>query len=545
MNRLWHETLAHLEQTLNPQHFSTWIRPIRFIRVDKDLIQLEVPNRFVRDWVRDHYIPMIRETVSRIGAVAYRIQLEIGNNAHDSESVPPEPETPRHAPASPEVPKDSQQRDWNGSVNLNNKYVFDEFVAGSSNQFAYAAAMAVANNPATTYNPLFIYGGVGLGKTHLVNAIGNAILKKNPDMRVCYYTSEKFMNELINSLRYAKMDEFRNKFRSMDVLLIDDVQFIAGKERTQEEFFHTFNALYESHKQIVVTSDKFPKEIPGLEERLRSRFEWGLIADIQPPDVETKQAILKMKAEQNRIDLPEEVTQFLASSVSSNVRELEGFLIRIGAYASLTSTPVSLSMAREILKDILVEKNREITVEEIQKTVATHFNIKVADLKSPKRLKALVLPRQIAMYLARQLTSCSFPEIGERFGGKDHSTIIHAIKKIEKQMESDYQAARLLWLRAGWLKNEGRRNTRETGLAKWFATVASERASGDAVQIHGANGYSDEYPVGRFYRNCKGAVIYEGTREIHKVMQADYLLGYRADRPTRCELPAYGEPTKA
>jgi chromosomal replication initiator protein len=247
------------------------------------------------------------------------------------------------------------------------------------------------------------------------------------------------MNELINSLRYAKMDEFRNKFRSMDVLLIDDVQFIAGKERTQEEFFHTFNALYESHKQIVVTSDKFPKEIPGLEERLRSRFEWGLIADIQPPDVETKQAILKMKAEHNGIELPEEVTQFLATSVSSNVRELEGFLIRIGAYASLTSTPVSLAMAREILKDILVEKNREITVEEIQKTVATHFNIKVADIKSPKRLKALVLPRQIAMYLARQLTSCSYPEIGERFGGKDHSTIIHAIKKIEKQMEQDFQ----------------------------------------------------------------------------------------------------------
>jgi len=302
-----------------------------------------------------------------------------------------------------------------------------------------ALTRCVFPSPTPTYNPLFIYGGVGLGKTHLVNAIGNAIIKKNPGMRVCYYTSEKFMNELINSLRYAKMDEFRNKFRSMDVLLIDDVQFIAGKERTQEEFFHTFNALYESHKQIVVTSDKFPKEIPGLEERLRSRFEWGLIADIQPPDVETKQAILKMKAEHNGIELPEEVTQFLATSVSSNVRELEGFLIRIGAYASLTSTPVSLAMAREILKDILVEKNREITVEEIQKTIANHFNIKVADLKSPKRLKALVLPRQIAMYLARQLTSCSYPEIGERFGGKDHSTIIHAIKKIEKQMEQDFQ----------------------------------------------------------------------------------------------------------
>ena len=299
--------------------------------------------------------------------------------------------------------------------------------------------MAVANNPATTYNPLFIYGGVGLGKTHLINAIGNKILTENPSMKVCYYTSEKFMNELINSLRYAKMDEFRNKFRSMDVLLIDDVQFIAGKERTQEEFFHTFNSLYESHKQIVVTSDKFPKEIPGLEERLRSRFEWGLIADIQAPDVETKQAILKMKAEQNRIHLPEDVALFLSNSISSNVRELEGYLVRLGAYASLTATPVSLTMAKEVLKDILVEKNKEITVEEIQKIVAAYYNLKIIDLKSSKRLKTLVLPRQIAMYLSRQLTSCSFPDIGEKFGGKDHSTIIHAIKKIEKAMDDDMQ----------------------------------------------------------------------------------------------------------
>ncbi len=244
---------------------------------------------------------------------------------------------------------------------------------------------------------------------------------------------------LINSLRYAKMDEFRNKFRTIDVLLIDDVQFIAGKERTQEEFFHTFNALYESHKQIVVTSDKFPKEIPGLEERLRSRFEWGLIADIQPPDVETKQAILKMKAEQNNIFLPEDVAQFLATSVTSNIRELEGYLVRIGAYASLTAASITLAMTRDVLKDILVEKNRELTVEDIQKTVSAYYNIKISDLKSPKRLKALVLPRQVAMYLSRQLTSSSYPDIGDRFGGKDHSTIIHAMKKIEKQLIDDFQ----------------------------------------------------------------------------------------------------------
>ncbi len=436
MNRLWQETLAHLEQTLPPQHFATWIKPIRFVGIEKDLVHLEVPNRFVLDWVRDNYGQLIRNTMATIGAVDYRLRLEVAVRSSRQSPVPAVESPPVAEPAER---KESITRENAGSANLNPKYSFDEFVSGSSNQFAYAAARAVANNPATTYNPLFIYGGVGLGKTHLVNAIGNTILTMNPVMRVCYYTSEKFMNELINSLRYARMDEFRNKFRSMDVLLIDDVQFIAGKERTQEEFFHTFNALYESHKQIVVTSDKFPKDIPGLEERLRSRFEWGLIADIQPPDVETKQAILKMKADQNNIHLPEDVALFLANSITSNIRELEGYLIRIGAYASLTSTPISLAMAKDVLKDILVEKNREITIEEIQKAVASHFNVKVSDLKSPKRLKALVLPRQLAMFLARQLTSCSYPEIGDRFGGKDHSTIIHAMKKIEKQLEEDFQ----------------------------------------------------------------------------------------------------------
>ncbi|MFA7534744.1 MAG: chromosomal replication initiator protein DnaA [Desulfuromonadales bacterium] len=436
MNRLWQETLKHLEKDISPQHFSTWIKPIRLLQVEKDMVQLEVPNRFVHDWIRDHYLARIQESLSHIGAVAYRVHLLVaprlkdnaGSGHKDVKTVLPTPDK-----------SESTIRDSIKIGSLNSKYTFEEFVAGSSNQFAYAAAMAVANNPATTYNPLFIYGGVGLGKTHLINAIGNHILQKNHKTNICYCTSEKFMNELINSLRYAKMDEFRNKFRSMDVLLIDDVQFIAGKERTQEEFFHTFNALYEAHKQIIVTSDKFPKEIPGLEERLRSRFEWGLIADIQPPDVETKQAILKMKAEQNGIFLPEDVAQFLATSVSSNIRELEGYLVRIGAYASLTSAVITLAMTRGILKDILVEKNREITIEEIQKAVSSHYNLKISDIKSQKRLKALVLPRQIAMYLARQLTSSSYPEIGERFGGKDHSTIIHAIKKIEAKLEDDFQ----------------------------------------------------------------------------------------------------------
>ncbi|GAB4164813.1 MAG: chromosomal replication initiator protein DnaA [Geothermobacteraceae bacterium] len=437
MNPIWQETLDKLQKDLNPQHFSTWIKPIKLIAIDRDLVRIGVPNRFFLTWIRDNYADMIRETLSDIGAVSYQLQIEVATDGKAGENASPTP-GPGVQPVEPakQTPKPNP-----GIYNINKKYTFDSFISGASNQFAYAAARAVASNPATTYNPLFIYGGVGLGKTHLINAIGNAILESNPDMRVCYYTSEKFMNELINSLRYAKMDEFRKKFRSMDVLLIDDVQFIAGKERTQEEFFHTFNSLYESHKQIVVTSDKFPKEIPGLEERLRSRFEWGLIADIQAPDVETKQAILKIKAEQNGIDLPENVALFLANSVSSNIRELEGYLVRLGAYASLTSTPISLAMAKEVLKNILVEKRREISVEEIQKTVAAHFGIKVSDLKSSKRLKALVLPRQVAMYLSRQLTSCSYPDIGDKFGGKDHSTIIHAIRKIEAKMAEDVQLA--------------------------------------------------------------------------------------------------------
>ena len=433
-DQIWQKTLDKLELSLNPQHFATWIKPIGFVNIKADIVELQVPNRFFLDWIRENYFQLIRETISSISATECNLQFVIASQSSNGQIEESEIEEKSII----KKPVNNPIRRGH-SININSKYTFDEFVTGSSNQFAYAAAMAVANNPATTYNPLFVYGGVGLGKTHLVNAIGNEILKNDPQMAICYYTSEKFMNELINSLRYNKMDEFRNKFRTMDVLIIDDIQFIAGKERTQEEFFHTFNSLYESHKQIVVTSDKFPKEIPGLEERLRSRFEWGLIADIQAPDVETKQAILKMKAEQNGIDLPEDVALFLANSVSSNVRELEGYLIRIGAYASLTSTPINLDMAKEVLKDILVEKNKKISTEQIQKTVATYFNIKTSDLKSAKRHKALVIARQIAMYLTRQLTSHSYPDIGNQFGGKDHSTIIHAIRKIERLLEEDMQ----------------------------------------------------------------------------------------------------------
>ncbi|MBW6510806.1 MAG: chromosomal replication initiator protein DnaA [Desulfuromonadaceae bacterium] len=447
MEDIWQKILDHLEKKLNPQHFKTWIEPLCFKGIDNGRVCLEVPNRFIHDWVRDNYTEIICETLSDIGT-DYQVTFKINKDLKRPASKITFPITHEKQEKPEKSAEKKDKKNLNNTehpfncanhFNINEKYTFNEFVAGSSNQFAFAAAMAVANKPATTYNPLFIYGGVGLGKTHLINAIGNHIIAADPKVRVCYYTSEKFMNELINCLRYAKMDEFRNKFRSMDILLIDDVQFIAGKERTQEEFFHTFNALYESNKQIVVTSDKFPKDIPGLEERLRSRFEWGLIADIQAPDVETKQAILKMKAEQNSIKLPEDVCYFIANSASSNVRELEGYLIRIGAYASLTSATININMAKDVLKDILVEKNRETSIEDIQKTVASHFNIKISDLKSPKRLKALVLPRQIAMYISRQITSSSYPEIGEKFGGKDHSTIIHAIKRIESRLADDFQ----------------------------------------------------------------------------------------------------------
>jgi chromosomal replication initiator protein len=428
MEEIWLEAQSNIEKVLTPQTFNTWIRPIKYLSSSNYLIELGVPNKFIQEWVVEKYMAMIQEAVSSITDAKYQIHFRISESSEQ-----------RKTDGGPVIAKTENIQNETGKYrhsdfvsNLNPKYTFENFVCGASNQFAHAAAQSVANNPATSYNPLFIYGGVGLGKTHLLIAIGNHIIQANKKARVCYYTSEKFMNELINCLRYNKMDQFRNKFRSMDILLIDDVQFIAGKERTQEEFFHTFNSLHESHKQIVVTSDKFPKDMPGLEERLRSRFEWGLIADIQPPDIETKVAILKKKADLDMIKLPDDVALFLASSSTTNVRELEGMLIRLGAFSSLTGNEISLTMAQDVLKDIIVDKTREISVEMIQKHVADYFKLKIADLKSDKRLKAFVVPRQIAIYICRELTKCSYPEIGEKFGGKDHSTIIHSFKKIER-----------------------------------------------------------------------------------------------------------------
>ena len=430
METVWSEALEVLKSKISEQNISTWIKPIQPVKITGNLLTVEVPNKFIKDWILDNYKRVIEETLSSVGTFNYTIDIKINEKIKTKKTK---------KPLEIKIEKKSATIKKEFLPNINPKYTFDSFVSGTSNQFAHAAAMAVSNNPATTYNPLFIYGGVGLGKTHLINAIGNAIHKNNSNTKICYYSSEKFTNELINSLRHAKMDEFRNKFRSIDILLIDDIQFIAGKKSTQEEFFHTFNALYESHKQIVVTSDKFPKEMPELEERLRSRFEWGLIADIQAPDTETKQAILKMKADQNNIKLPEDVIFLLANSITNNVRELEGYLIRIGAYSSLTSTPIDIEMAKKILKNILIENSKEITIEKIQKNVADHFQIKISELKSSKRLKSIVFPRQVAMYICRNLTSLSYPEIGSKFGGKDHSTIIHAIKKIEKIMKEDIQ----------------------------------------------------------------------------------------------------------
>ncbi|WP_224983981.1 chromosomal replication initiator protein DnaA [Geomonas agri] len=443
MENIWLEAQANLKQVLTEQTYTTWIEPLKFLGATADTVVLEVPSSFFQKWVTDKYLAMIKEVLSAITSKTYHIEFHVAE-AKPELTEPKADKEPKAKGKEKEKEKEGEkdkekEKDKKPELvpNLNPKYTFESFVSGPSNQFAYAASQAVANKPASNYNPLFIYGGVGLGKTHLVNAIGNQILAKNPRAKICYYSSEKFMNEMINSLRYKKMDEFRNKFRKMDLLLIDDIQFMAGKEATQEEFFHTFNALYESHKQIVVTSDKFPKDIPGLEERLRSRFEWGLIADIQPPGVETKVAILKKKSDMHAVNLPDDVALFLAEGATSNIRELEGMLIRLEAFASLTGKEITLSMAREVMKDIIVEKTRDISVEMIQKMVADHFRIKLSELKSDKRIKTLVVPRQIAIYICRELTKASYPEIGEKFGGKDHSTIIHSVKKIEKQLAAD------------------------------------------------------------------------------------------------------------
>jgi chromosomal replication initiator protein len=426
MDDLWSNVIDSLKERVGQQNFDIWIKPIHFVAADGEKVELEVPNRFFKEWINEHYSPLIKEAVSFLTQKPCSLQYRVRNEKKIERDF-----------IHTAMQSDDTQVTSSFQPIFNPKYTFDNFVVGASNQFANAACLAVANLPAKNYNPLFIYGGVGLGKTHLLNAIGNHIFQHRilPDVKkICYLSSEEFTNELINSLRYEKMDEFRNKFRRMDILLIDDIQFISGKERTQAEFFHTFNSLYEARKQIVVTSDKFPKDIPNFEERLRSRFEWGLIADIQPPDIETKVAILRKKAEIENISLPNDVAFFLASQIDSNIRMLEGSLIRIGAFASLTKTPIDIQLAKEVLKNIIKPKEELISIDSVQKIVSTFFNIKISDLKVKRKYKGYVIPRQIAMYLSRKLTSASLLEIGEKFGGKDHSTVLHSIKKVEERM---------------------------------------------------------------------------------------------------------------
>lgn len=423
MEELWEEALSQLREKLGKQNFDTWIRPIRVRELDGSEIKLEVPNKFFRDWLSEHFFNSIQETLNALARQSMRIGIVINQELQTTLPVERTDIQGKHK--------------QNRANNLIAKYSFDNFVVGASNQFAHAASLAVANQPGEHHNPLFIYGGVGLGKTHLVNAIGHRALDKRSHLRVLYLASESFMNELIASLRRDKMDEFKSRFRNIDVLILDDVQFIAGKERTQEEFFHTFNSLYESHRQIVLTSDKFPKEIPGLEDRLRNRFEGGLIADIQAPDMETRVAILQKKAEAESVLLPHEVAIFLASQIDSNVRELEGSLTRLGAFASLTKIPITVELAKEVLHNTLKGMHREVTIENIQKMICDHFNIKIQDLKAKRRTKNIALSRQIAMYLCRKHTSTSFPAIGLKFGGRDHSTVIHASKVVEKKLKED------------------------------------------------------------------------------------------------------------
>ncbi len=430
MSDTWEKVLEDVRGKVSRQSFETWFKPARFLGCEGDRCRLELPNRFFKEWFQDHNIKILAECFATAGFPNISFEL-----------IYPEPRAGKNSTGKSGEKKQLEladaQRDATRRAFLNPRYTFETFVVGSSNQFSHAACLAVAQAAAPVYNPLFIYGGVGLGKTHLLHAIGHRALEVNPSARLCYISAEQFMNELIGAIRYERTPQFRNKYRYMDYLLIDDIQFIAGKESTQEEFFHTFNSLYDHHKQIVLTSDKMPKEIPELEERLRSRFECGLIADIQPPDLETKVAILKKKAEMNVIHLPDDVALFIASAIKSNIRELEGALIRLGAYASLQGRSVNLDMAKETLSSFVTERTKMVTLEAIKREVAAEFGIKVSDLKSRKRIQSIVLPRQMAMYIARKTTDLSLPFIGREFGGKDHTTVLHSVKRIEKAVAVD------------------------------------------------------------------------------------------------------------
>jgi chromosomal replication initiator protein len=428
MDQTWRQAVESAVEQLGEADLREAVQRLRPVAIRGETLIVEAPGRLAADVVRERCLDALQRALAQISGGALRtITLTLSSGAQQE-----------LFPAGPPAPAKPGSKPIGRRSALLPKYTFGNFVVGASNQFAHAASKAVANQPGDHYNPLFIYGGVGLGKTHLVNAIGHQVLDRREDARVVYLSSESFMNELIAALRRDRMDDFKARFRRIDVLIVDDVQFLAGRERTQEEFFHTFNTLYDGHHQIVLTSDKFPKEIPDLEERLRNRFEWGLIADIQPPDIETRVAILEKKAEIEGIELPQEVAIFLATHIDSNVRELEGSLTRLGAFASLNKCPITVDFAREVLQSVLRDRGeRAITIESIQKAVCDFFRIRANDLRSKKRTRTVALPRQVAMYLCRRYTDASFPVIGDRFGGRDHSTVIHAAQVIERRLRED------------------------------------------------------------------------------------------------------------
>jgi chromosomal replication initiator protein len=423
-DNLWDDVLARVEGKINRHSFATWFRPTSYLAQDKGTLRIGVPNAQFREWLSKNYRGILQEALSEVGHAELQVIFE--EHADEPAAAQPVAAVDREAAV------------------LNPKYTFDSFVVGSSNQFAHAAARAVAEIPSKSYNPLFIYGGVGLGKTHLMHAIGHYILAREKKLNLAYISTDRFINEMINAIRFDRLPAFRSKYRAIDVLLIDDIQFIAGKDRTQEEFFHIFNALHDGQKQIVVSSDCPPRQIPTIEERLHSRFEWGLIADIQAPDIETKIAILRKKAENERVELPENVALFIASKVKTNIRELEGSLIRLIAYASLTGRDIDLPLAQETLRDLLHAEEKPVSIEMIQKFVADHFNLKISELKAKNNSKSIARPRQIAMYLTKSLTGASLPEIGKEFGGKHHSTVIHSIRKIDDERKLDPEFDRLI-----------------------------------------------------------------------------------------------------
>ncbi len=429
----WQQILNYLKAKVNPQSYQTWLRPTRLSHMTNDTLFVRVPNREFQEWIQEHYGNAILEALGRLDLGFQRVSYTFEERAERKGATNGEP-------------KAVQGRLDFDSVDhqLNPRYTFETFVVGSCNQFAHAAARAVAEAPSKAYNPLFLYGGVGLGKTHLMQAVGHAIKKNYKEMRLAYASSEAFTNEVINSLRYDRMVSFRDKYRNVDVLLIDDIEFIAGKERTQEEFFHTFNALYEAQRQVVISSDCPPKEIAGLEERLRSRFAWGLTADLQMPDFETKVAILAKKADAQRIRLPDNVALFIATKIKSSIRDLEGALTRLVAYSSLTGTEISLPVAQEVLKSLVDLEERRVSIEHIQRVVCQEFRLTVSQLKAKNNSRAIAYPRQIAMYLAKELTTASLPQIGREFGGKHHTTVLHSIGKIQQLRKSDRDLNRLV-----------------------------------------------------------------------------------------------------